>query len=144
MRNQKERRQNLEQLSRELARYFLSIHGYGVIIPKRILLYGCPNEVMTLMANIMKEELTGREDVTVSILSRCNGPFVDGEGYYIDVAYFVGGACRAETSSLNQETWQSLTLSQTNELDDFSRDGHRTDRSARGQVLASASWLVEN
>ena len=118
MRDQKEDSHDLEQLSRELVRYFLSIHGYGVILPKRILLYGCPDEVMTLMANVMKEELT---DITISILGRSCAPSINGEGYYIDVAYFIGRACRAETPSIVEETSQRLTMSEVGECNGLRR-----------------------
>ena len=107
MRNQKVEIHELEQLSRELVRYFLSIHRYGLILPKRILLYGCPDELMTLMANIMKEELAGGKDITISIVNRSCLPTINSDGYYIDVGYFIGHAYGAEPTPIDEETWKA-------------------------------------
>jgi hypothetical protein len=89
MNDQRRNVPHLSELSRELARNFLLIHRYDIGVPKRIILYGCPTELMLYIANAMGEEFAGRIEVTITVLSRSVISHVDSDAYCIDVGYFV-------------------------------------------------------
>jgi hypothetical protein len=112
MRDQTE---DIQRLSRELVHDFLLINGYGFTLPKRIILYGCPKEVMDFMINVMEEELASRKDITVSTRGRFGVSSMGDEGYYIDVGYFIGNVSRAHQPLIDEGSLRWETLSDVRE-----------------------------
>jgi hypothetical protein len=100
MANLKQELHHFEQLSQDLVRFFMLSSAFGVMLSKRIILYGCPMDVLIPMADVMRKQLIDREDVTISILEQSSIPLIASDSYYIDIGYFVAHASRAELFGL--------------------------------------------
>jgi hypothetical protein len=102
----------LRDLSRDLVRDFLVSDAFEVSLPKRIVLYGCPRQVLLLMRYVMRKELAGQESVSVSVRSHGTAASeLTNDCYYIDVGYFLSPYSASEGGWAGDHRLQELTRS---------------------------------
>jgi hypothetical protein len=115
---------DVSELSRELVRDFLLIDRYELPLPKRIILYGSPTELMLYIANAMGAEFAGRIDVTITVLSRVANPYADGDAYCIDVGYFLAPDLSIPAAAIGEASFALLSTSEAS-----------ADRASRGSEI---------
>ena len=102
---------HLRELSRDLVSDFLVSDALDISLPQRIVLYGCPRQVLLLMRYLMRKELVGQESVSVAV--RCHATAASeltNDCYYVDVGYFLAHTLK-ERGRAGDRRSQELTLS---------------------------------